>query len=54
LFETGKNRPSDEETTITRMLDKILKRNDAVDKESLCILAGQRVRVLYFYVASAF
>ena len=26
------------------MLDKVLKRSDAVDKESLCILAGQRVR----------
>ena len=25
------------------MLDKVLKRSDAVDKESLCILAGQRV-----------
>ena len=37
------SRPSDEEVTITRMLDKVLKRSDAVDKESLCILAGQRV-----------
>jgi len=25
------------------MLDKVLKRSDAVDKESLCVLAGQRV-----------
>ncbi|KAF5375841.1 hypothetical protein D9615_008176 [Tricholomella constricta] len=40
-YEPG--RPSDEEVTITRMLDKVLKRSDAVDKESLCILAGQRV-----------
>jgi len=32
------NRPSDEEVTITRMLDKVLRRSDAVDKESLCIL----------------
>ena len=45
-----KNRPSDEEVTITRMLDKVLKRSDAVDKESLCILAGQRVRVVYFFM----
>ncbi|GLB42848.1 putative 3' exoribonuclease family, domain 1 [Lyophyllum shimeji] len=36
-------RASDEEVTITRMLDKVLRRSDAVDKESLCILAGQRV-----------
>ncbi len=36
-------RASDEEVTITRMLDKILRRSDTIDKESLCILAGQRV-----------
>ena len=28
---------------MTRMLDKVLRRSDAIDKESLCILAGQRV-----------
>lgn len=28
------------------MLDKVLRRSDAVDKESLCILAGQRVWAL--------
>ncbi|EFI28564.1 hypothetical protein CC1G_13591 [Coprinopsis cinerea okayama7 len=39
-YEPG--RPSEEEVTITRMLDKVLKRSDAVDKESLCIQAGQR------------
>ena len=36
-------RPSDEEISITRMLDKVIRRSDVVDKESLCILAGQRV-----------
>lgn len=36
-------RPSDDEVTMTRMLDKVLRRSDAVDKESLCVLAGQRV-----------
>ncbi|KAJ3552956.1 hypothetical protein NM688_g3881 [Phlebia brevispora] len=40
-YEPG--RPSDEEVTMTRMLDKVLRRSDAVDKESLCVLAGQRV-----------
>jgi len=40
------SKPSDEEVTITRMLDKVLRRSDAVDKESLCILAGQRVWAL--------
>ncbi|PCH34625.1 ribosomal protein S5 domain 2-like protein [Wolfiporia cocos MD-104 SS10] len=36
-------RPSEEEVTITRMLDKVLRRSDVVDKESLCVLSGQRV-----------
>jgi hypothetical protein len=36
-------RTSDAEVTITRMLDKVLRRSDALDKESLCIVAGQRV-----------
>ncbi|KAI9566684.1 ribosomal protein S5 domain 2-type protein [Boletus coccyginus] len=40
-YELG--RPSEEEVTMTRMLDKVLRRSDAIDKESLCILAGQRV-----------
>ncbi|EGN97342.1 hypothetical protein SERLA73DRAFT_169702 [Serpula lacrymans var. lacrymans S7.3] len=40
-YEPG--RPSEEEVIITRMLDKVIRRSDAVDKESLCVLAGQRV-----------
>jgi exosome complex RNA-binding protein Rrp42 (RNase PH superfamily) len=37
---------SDKEVTITtRMLVKVLKRSDAVDKESPCILAGQPLGV---------
>jgi len=40
----GDYRCSDEEVTITRMLDKVLRRSDAIDKESLCILVGHRVR----------
>lgn len=42
-FDHLDGRPSEEEVMITRMLDKVLRRSDAVDKESLCILAGQRV-----------
>lgn len=41
-------RTSDEEVTITRMLDKVLRWSDALDKESLCIVAGQRVRSVDF------
>ncbi|KAF7312150.1 DNA polymerase eta [Mycena indigotica] len=36
-------RASEEEITITRMLDKVLRRSDVLDKESLCVIAGQRV-----------
>ena len=32
------------------MLDKVLRRSDAVDKESLCILAGQRVCIPFEHV----
>jgi exosome complex component RRP45 len=46
LVYSSASSPSEEEITITRMLDKVLKRSDAVDKESLCILAGQRVSIL--------
>ncbi|KZV95603.1 ribosomal protein S5 domain 2-like protein [Exidia glandulosa HHB12029] len=42
-YEAGYGRPSDAEVEISRMLDKILRRSDAIDKESLCVLAGQRV-----------
>lgn len=44
----GVCRPSDEEVALSRMLDKVLRRSDAVDKEGLCILAGQRVRFYIF------
>ena len=36
--------PSEEEVTITRMLDKIIRRSDVIDKESLCVQSGQRVQ----------
>ncbi|KLO09684.1 ribosomal protein S5 domain 2-like protein [Schizopora paradoxa] len=53
-YETG--RPSDEEVAITRMLEKVLRRSDAVDRESLCIVAGQRVwhlRLTLHFLADA-
>ncbi|KAF4588066.1 hypothetical protein EYR38_010027 [Pleurotus pulmonarius] len=40
-YEFG--RASEEEVTMTRMLDKVLRRSDTIDKESLCVVAGQRV-----------
>ncbi|KXN90732.1 Exosome complex component rrp45 [Leucoagaricus sp. SymC.cos] len=54
-YELGRA-ASDEEVTITRMLDKVLRRSDAIDKESLCIMAGQRVwhlRLTLHFLADA-
>ncbi|KDQ17394.1 hypothetical protein BOTBODRAFT_30200 [Botryobasidium botryosum FD-172 SS1] len=41
VYDSG--RPSEEEVVITRMLEKVLKKSDALDRESLCIVAGQQV-----------
>ncbi|KAL1745524.1 ribosomal protein S5 domain 2-type protein [Schizophyllum fasciatum] len=40
-YEIG--RASEEEVVISRVLDKLIKRSEAVDRESLCVLAGERV-----------
>jgi exosome complex component RRP45 len=42
------HRQSDEEIALARMLDKIFRRSDTVDREALCILAGERVRLPTF------
>ena len=41
-FEVG--RPSPECTEVTRTLERCLKESRAVDTESLCIIAGEKVR----------
>ncbi|KAG8719618.1 hypothetical protein FRC08_002428 [Ceratobasidium sp. 394] len=41
IYETG--RSSEEEVALTRMIEKIIRRSEAVDREALCILAGQQV-----------
>ncbi|KAI0034817.1 ribosomal protein S5 domain 2-type protein [Vararia minispora EC-137] len=40
-YESG--RPSEEEGMLSRMLDKVIRRSDVVDKEALCVRAGERV-----------
>ncbi|KAH9979413.1 ribosomal protein S5 domain 2-like protein [Lactifluus volemus] len=40
-YEPG--RQSEEEIALARMLDKIFKRSDSIDREALCILTGERV-----------
>ncbi|GAB1521270.1 3'-5'-exoribonuclease [Rhizoctonia solani] len=42
----GKTRSSEEEVILTRMIEKIIRRSEAVDREALCILAGQQVWAL--------
>jgi len=38
-------RQSEEEVALARMLDKIFRRSDAIDREALCIIAGERVSI---------
>lgn len=40
-FENGKN--SDEEILISRLIEKAIRRSNALDLESLCIIAGNKV-----------
>ncbi|XP_006456575.1 hypothetical protein AGABI2DRAFT_228615 [Agaricus bisporus var. bisporus H97] len=54
-YEAGRA-ASEEEVMINRMLDKVLRRSDAIDKESLCILAGHRVwhlRITFHFLSDA-
>ena len=37
------NRASDEEVVLARLLEKALRKSEAVDREALCIVAGHKV-----------
>ncbi|OCF35904.1 exosome complex component RRP45 [Kwoniella heveanensis CBS 569] len=41
VYESG--RSSDDEILITRLLEKSIRRTEAIDREALCILAGEKV-----------
>lgn len=41
-YEAG-GRASDEEVVMARLLDKALRRSNCIDREALCIVAGQSV-----------
>ncbi|WVQ86113.1 hypothetical protein IAT38_008281 [Cryptococcus sp. DSM 104549] len=41
VYESG--RPGDDEVMISRLLEKSIRRTEAVDREALCILAGEKV-----------
>ena len=38
-------RSTEEEVLITRLIEKAIRKSEAVDRESLCILAGEKVRI---------
>jgi exosome complex RNA-binding protein Rrp42 (RNase PH superfamily) len=38
-------RASEDEVLITRLLEKSIRRTEAVDREALCIVAGEKVRL---------
>ncbi|CDZ98343.1 Exosomal 3'-5' exoribonuclease complex, subunit Rrp45 [Phaffia rhodozyma] len=40
-YETG--RSSEEETRLSLLLDKAIRKSDCIDRESLCIIAGEKV-----------
>lgn len=40
----SRDRPGPAEVQISRALEKAIRRSEVVDRESLCILAGQKVR----------
>lgn len=37
-------RPGDDEVMIGRLLEKSIRRTEAIDREALCILAGEKVK----------
>jgi hypothetical protein len=47
-FDVPPGRQSEEEIALARMLDKIFKRSDSIDREALCILTGERVFFFFF------
>lgn len=44
-------RPGPSEVQLSRALEKAIRRSEVVDRESLCILAGQKVSSMYISVA---
>lgn len=41
-YEAG--RQSDDEVVLGRLLEKAIRRSEAVDREALCVVAGEKVR----------
>lgn len=47
-------RSTEEEVLTTRLIEKAIRKSEAVDRESLCILAGEKVRILLFYILTPY
>lgn len=43
---TTQYRTTEEEVILTRLLEKAIRRSEAVDREALCVVAGEKVRRL--------
>lgn len=43
---------TEEEVLTTRLIEKAIRKSEAVDRESLCILAGEKVRLVPSLVQS--
>jgi exosome complex component RRP45 len=43
----AKGRTSEDETIISRLLEKALRQSNAIDRESLCIVAGEKVNRMH-------
>ena len=44
--KTTQYRTTEEEVILTRLLEKAIRRSEAVDREALCVVAGEKVRRL--------
>ena len=48
-YEAGqRGQTADEENSLNRLLEKSIRRSGMVDREALCIIAGEKVRFTYF------
>ena len=45
--EFGGGRPSEGAMEMIRLLEQVLRNSRAVDREALCVLAGQKVSISY-------
>lgn len=52
--KTTQYRTTEEEVILTRLLEKAIRRSEAVDREALCVVAGEKVRCVWVRNLSSF